>query len=130
MNLKIEVDLRNSMPETSAMKDSKIQSMSPVQSFWYECLVEGMFDSEPNWEGPHAKTFVYECFRTQSPKNIHSSKEVFAKELKKLVVLTETRPHKERCWRFPHWKNAGMTLRRSTGSRSRSLDSLAGPWQL
>ena len=25
----------------------------------------------------------------------------FAKELKKLVVLTETRPHQERCWRFP-----------------------------
>ena len=34
-------------------------------------------------------------------KNEHFSKEVFAKELKKLVALEETRPRKERCWRFP-----------------------------
>ena len=101
LNLKIEVDLRNSMPETSAMKDSKIHSMSPVQSFWYECLVEGMFGSEQNWEGPHTKTFLHELFKTQSRKNEHFSKEVFAKELKKLVSLEETRPRNERCWRFP-----------------------------
>ena len=100
LNLKIDVDLRNCMPETSAMKDSKVHSMSPVQSFWYECLVEGMFGTDQNWEGPHTKTFVHELFKAQSRKNEHFSKEVFAKELKKLVALEETRPRKERCWRF------------------------------
>ena len=101
LNLKIEVDLRNCMPETSAMKDSKVHSMSSVQSFWYECLVEGMFGTDQNWESAHAKTFVYELFRAQSRKNEHFTKEVFAKELKKLVSLEETRPRNERCWRFP-----------------------------
>ena len=101
LNVKIDVDLRNCMPETNAMKDSKIHSMSPVQSFWYECLVEGMFGSEQNWEGPHTKTFMHVLFREQSRKNEHFSKEVFAKELKKLVALVETRPRNERCWRFP-----------------------------
>ena len=92
LNLKIDVDLRNCMPETSAMKDSKVHSMSPVQSFWYECLVEGMFGTDQNWEGPHTKTIVHELFKAQSRKNEHFSKEVFAKELKKLVALEETRP--------------------------------------
>ena len=101
LNLEIKVDLRNCMPNTSAMNDSKVQSMSPVQSFWYECLVEGMFGTDQNWEGPHTKTFIYMLFREQSRKNEHFSKEVFAKELKKLVALEETRPRKERCWRFP-----------------------------
>jgi len=101
LNLEIKVDLRNCMPNTSAMRDSKVQSMSPVQSFWYECLVEGMFGTDQNWEGPHTKTFIYMLFREQSRKNEHFSKEVFAKELKKLVALEETRPRKERCWRFP-----------------------------
>ena len=101
LNLEIKVDLRNCMPNTSAMRDSKVQSMSPVQSFWYECLVEGMFGTDQNWEGPHTKTFIRMLFREQSRKNEHFSKEVFAKELKKLVALEETRPRKERCWRFP-----------------------------
>ena len=101
LNLEIKVDLRNCMPNTSAMNDSKVQSMSPVQSFWYECLVEGMFGTDQNWEGPHTKTFIHMLFREQSRKNEHFSKEVFAKELKKLVALEETRPRKERCWRFP-----------------------------
>ena len=101
LNLEIKVDLRNCMPNTSAMTDSKVQSMFPVQSFWYECLVEGMFGTDQNWEGPHTKTFIHMLFIEQSRKNEHFSKEVFAKELKKLVVLEETRPRKERCWRFP-----------------------------
>jgi len=101
LNLKIEVDLRNCMPVTNAMKDSKIHSMSPVQSFWYECLVEGMFDSELNWEGPHVKTCIYGLFKEQSRKSEHFSKEVFFKELKKLVNFQDTRPHNVRSVRFP-----------------------------
>ena len=101
LNLKIEVDLRNCMPVPNAMKDSKIHSMSPVQSFWYECLVEGMFDSELNWEGPHVKTCIYGLFKEQSRKSEHFSKEVFFKELKKLVNFQDTRPHNVRSVRFP-----------------------------
>ena len=101
LNLKIDVDLRNCMPVTNAMKDSKIHSMSPVQSFWYECLVEGMFDSELNWEGPHVKTCIYGLFKEQSRKSEHFSKEVFFKELKKLVNFQDTRPHNVRSVRFP-----------------------------
>ena len=101
MNLEINVDLRNCMPETPAMNDSKVHSMTPVQSFWYECLVEGMFGSNQNWEGPHVKTFIHDLFKEQSRKNEHTTKEVFAKELKKLVKLKETRPGRDRCWRFP-----------------------------
>jgi len=101
LNVKIDVDLRNSMPETKAMKDSKIHSMTPVQSFWYDCLDEGMFDSELNWEGPHVKTCIYGLFKEQSRKSEHFSKEVFFKELKKLVNFQDTRPHNVRSVRFP-----------------------------
>ena len=69
-------------------------------------------------------------FREQSRKNEHFSKEVFAKELKKLVALEETRPRKERCWRFPYLKNVGIILKRSMESRLLSPDSLALAWQL
>ena len=61
-----------------------------------------MFGSEQNWKEPHTKTFMHEFFKTQSRKNEHFSKEVFAKELKKLVALEETKPRKERCWKPPH----------------------------
>ena len=101
LNVKIEVDLRNSMPETKAMKDSKIHSMTPVQSFWYDCLDEGMFDSELNWEGPHTKAFIHDLFKAQSRKNEHFTREVFSKELKKLVNFQDARPHNVRCLRFP-----------------------------
>ena len=130
LNLKIEVDLRNCMPVTNAMKDSKIHSMSPVQSFWYECLVEGMFDSELNWEGPHIKTCIYGLFKEQSRKSEHFSKEVFFKELKNLSIFKIPDRTMFDPLGFHHWLNAGMTLRRSMGSRLPSLDSLAGPWQL
>ena len=96
MNLKIEIDLRNSMPETDAMKDSKVYSMTPVQSFWYESLVEGEFESGNNWEGPHNKRTLHESFKERSRKNEHTSREVFMKELKKIVDFKETRIHRER----------------------------------
>ena len=101
MNQKLEEDLRNCMPETNAMRDSKVHSMTPVQAFWYECLVEGMFDTVQNWEGPHVKSFIFNLFKDQSRRNKHTSKEVFAKELKKIVYYKETRPNRERSWTFP-----------------------------
>ena len=73
MNLKIEIDLRNCMPETDAMKNSKVYSMTPVQTFWYECLVEGEFESGNNWEGPHSKRTLHESFKERSRKNEHTS---------------------------------------------------------
>ena len=100
MNLKIDIDLRESMPETDAMKDSKVYSMTPVQSFWYESLVEGEFESGNNWEGPHSKRILYESFKERSRKNEHTSREVFAKELKRIVDFKETRPHRERSLTF------------------------------
>ena len=96
LNLKIEIDLRNSMPETNAMKDSKVYSMTPVQTFWYECLIEGEFESGNNWEGPHNKRTLHESFKERSRKNEHTSREVFMKELKKIVDFKETRIHRER----------------------------------
>lgn len=100
MNLKIDIDLRNCMPDTDAMKDSKVYSMTPVQTFWHECLVEGEFETGNSWEGPHSKRTLYESFKERSRKNEHTSREVFAKELKKIVDFTETRPHGERSWIF------------------------------
>jgi hypothetical protein len=100
MNLKIEIDLRNCMPETDAMKDSKVYGMTPVQSFWYESLVEGEFESGNNWEEPHSKRILYESFKERSRKNEHTSREVFAKELKRIVDFKETRPHRERSLTF------------------------------
>jgi len=96
MNLKIEIDLRNCMPETGAMKDSKVYSMTPVQSFWYEILVEGEFELEHSWEEPHSKRNLYESFKEQSRKNEHTSREVFMKELKRIVDFKEKRIHRER----------------------------------
>ena len=100
LNLKIKIDLRNSMPETDAMKNSKVYSMTPVQTFWYESLVEGEFESGHNWEGPHSKRILYKSFKEQSKKNEHTSREVFAKELKRIVDFKETRPHRERSLTF------------------------------
>ena len=100
MDIKIEKDLRSWMPNTSAMTDSKIHSLTPVQAFWHEALVEGMFGSDPFWNGPHTKTKIFELFRYQSRRNEHTTKEVFAKELKKLVEVKETRPIRDRSWTF------------------------------
>jgi len=96
LNLKIDIDLRNCMPDTDAMKDSKVYSMMPVQTFWYECLVEGEFETGNDWEGPHSKRNLYQSFKEQSRKNEHTSREVFMKELKKIVDYKETRINRER----------------------------------
>jgi len=96
MNLKIDIDLRNCMPDTDAMRDSKVYSMSPVQMFWHECLVEGEFETGNRWEEPHNKRILHESFKEQSKKNEHTSREVFMKELKKIVDFKETRIHRER----------------------------------
>jgi len=100
MNLKIDIDLRNCMPDTDAMKDSKVYSMTPVQTFWHECLVEGEFETGNSWEGPHSKRTLYESFKERSRKNEHTSREVFMKELKKIVDYEETRPNRERSLTF------------------------------
>ena len=60
-----------------------------------------MCDSELNCEGPHAKTFIHDLFKAQSRKNEHITREVFSKELKKLVNFQDTRPHNVRSVRFP-----------------------------
>ena len=96
LNLKIGIDLQNSMPETDAMKNSKVYSMTPVQAFWHECLVEGEFETGNSWEEPHSKRNLYQSFKEQSKKNEHTSKEVFMKELKKIVDFKETRILRER----------------------------------
>jgi len=96
LNLKIDIDLRNCMPETDAMKDSKVYGMTPVQTFWYEILVEGEFESEHGWEEPHKKRNLYQSFKEQSKKNEHTSREVFMKELKRIVDFEETRINRER----------------------------------
>ena len=96
MNLKIDIDLRNCMPDTDAMKDSKVYSMTPVQTFWHECLVEGEFETGNSWEEPHSKRILHESFKERSRKNEHTSREVFMKELKKIVDFKETRILRER----------------------------------
>ena len=96
LNLKIDIDLRNSMPETNAMKDSKVYSMTPVQTFWHECLVEGEFETGNSWEEPHSKRILHESFKERSKKNEHTSREVFMKELKRIVDFEETRINRER----------------------------------
>ena len=96
LNLKIDIDLRNSMPETNAMKDSKVYSMTPVQTFWHECLVEGEFETGNSWEEPHSKRILHESFKERSRKNEHTSREVFMKELKKIIDFKQTRILRER----------------------------------
>ena len=70
--------------------------MTPVQTFWYECLVEGEFETGNDWEGPHSKRNLYQSFKEQSKKNEHTSREVFMKELKRIVDFKETRINRER----------------------------------
>ena len=96
INLKIDIDLRNCMPETDAMKDSKVYGMTPVQTFWHECLVEGEFETGNSWEEPHSKRILHESFKERSRKNEHTSREVFMKELKRIVDFKETRINRER----------------------------------
>jgi hypothetical protein len=96
INLKIDIDLRNCMPETDAMKDSKVYSMTPVQTFWHECLVEGEFETGNSWEEPHSKRILHESFKERSRKNEHTSREVFMKELKKIIDFKQTRILRER----------------------------------
>jgi len=115
LNLKIDIDLRNGMPETDAMKDSKVYGMTPVQSFWYESLVEGEFESGTNWEGPHSKRVLHESFKEQSKKNEHTRREVFMKELKKIVDYKETRPNRERSVIFASLEECRNDFEKSFG---------------
>ncbi len=115
MNLKIDIDLRNCMPETDAMKDSKVCSMTPVQTFWHECLVEGEFETGNSWEEPHSKRILHESFKERSRKNEHTSREVFMKELKKIVDYKETRPNRERSVIFASLEECRNDFEKSFG---------------
>jgi len=117
MNLKIDIDLRNCMPDTDAMKDSKVYSMTPVQTFWHECLVEGEFETGNSWEGPHSKRILHESFKEQSRKNEHTSREVFMKELKKIIDFKETRIHRERSLIFAPLEECRDDFEKSFGMK-------------
>ena len=70
--------------------------MTPVQTFWHECLVEGEFETGNSWEEPHSKRILHESFKERSRKNEHTSREVFMKELKKIIDFKQTRILRER----------------------------------
>jgi hypothetical protein len=67
------------------MNEAKVYGMPLVQSYWYECLVEGDFESGNNWEGLHSKKILQESFKVKSRKKELTSREVFMKEHKKIV---------------------------------------------
>ena len=54
------------------------------------------FETGNSWEGPHSKRTLYESFKERSKKNEHTSREVFMKELKRIVDYKETRILRER----------------------------------
>lgn len=112
-----DVDLRR-VPKTAALMDQKLQSMTPVEKWWYGVLNAGelVWDDKGNGTEPHASA-LYELY-------IHDAKEAgvtrrstemeLAKTLKVLVPgMKKTRPHvkdgagnlhRVRAWKLPSLK--------------------------
>jgi len=83
------IDLRK-IPQTGALLETKMQSLSPVQSFWWAKLSEGVLDpNDGSWsqDGVPTDTLYQEYVNhvKDEGKAYRASKAVFGAELKKLI---------------------------------------------
>ena len=101
LNYEILRDIRE-VPHTQAMVDSKIHSMTPVQSWWHECLVNGYIMEGYDWENMMIRNQVFKSFHGHSKRCERTTIEVMTKELRKLVsYLDDKQIKRKRCWGFP-----------------------------
>ena len=69
LNVDLEgINLRK-FPQTQALLENKIHSMSPVESFWYEILMSGSLrEGQDSWQGWEVKDYLHETFVKQAGK--------------------------------------------------------------
>ncbi len=69
MNRDLEgINLRT-FPQTQALMENKLHSMSPDQQFWYEILMAGSLrDDQDYWQGWEIKDYLHEDFVKQAGK--------------------------------------------------------------
>lgn len=89
-----EYDLRQ-IPQTEALRETKILSMSPIERFWFNCLVKGTIDpADPNWPRFIPCGLIHSLFLEEA-KNLGLQRRPTETELgiglKKLVPLQRSR---------------------------------------
>ena len=93
MNREIKTNLRE-QPNTEAKTVSKLQGMTSVQKWWHERLTDSYVLEENNWEDRCSKQLVYEYFSFEHDKQGYISREIFFRELYKLL------PHKPKEFQY------------------------------
>ena len=92
-----DVSLRT-IPKTKALFEQKHYSMSTVQKFWYEKLLDGRLSkTHQNWEGWISFQELYDSYlefaRLRNDKNLHAQN-TFGKELRKVCKsMSKGRPN-------------------------------------
>ena len=102
MNRKIKTNLRT-LPNTEAKIVSKLQGMTPVQKWWHERLTDTYILEENTWEDCCSKQLVYENFSYEHDRQGYISREIFFRELYKLLPQKpqEFQYHRKREIVFP-----------------------------
>jgi len=103
------INLRT-VPKTTALLETKLLSMSPIQKFWYERLLQGTLRvSDSEWENnitvESLKSEYKEFIKDLSVSSRYSDEE-FGKQLKKLIPgkLEKYRPMVEGSRRGYHYR--------------------------
>jgi hypothetical protein len=103
------------VPQTKALLDQKLGSLSPIDEFWHSRLWEGiLIHGDDNWRAAVARDELYgEYLREIKSRNMGRARSIadFGKRLKKLVpAIRDTRPAIEkepgvlkrtRCYEMP-----------------------------
>lgn len=101
----LEFDLKSvnlrQIPETKALQDQKINSFDPIQSWWYECLINGSHDCpnayvDNSWDTvvkKHELLISYQTHAKELGKRYTSSGIQLGKALTKMVPGLQTRKH-------------------------------------
>lgn len=101
-------DLRT-IPRTSALFDQIFKSMSALEKFWYERLVEGCFAEYLAWEDPIPTHLLYDRFRQyaqDSGVRFRETDSEFGKKIKKLCDCAKRKKKLDSnsrvsCYQFP-----------------------------
>lgn len=107
------VDLRK-FPQTQALMENKLLSMSPVERFWFGCLQDGRTKEEVlGWETCVIKSHLHDAYKAFT-KDLGQSRKACTTELgiglKKLVPGLQSKTplignNRLPCWLFPDLKS-------------------------
>jgi hypothetical protein len=114
-------------PQTDALQEQKVHSMSPVQKWWFDRLMDGaVLSTEYTWRTPVECHLVHEDFTEYSRKTgfqRRANETELGLALKKLVPdLRKPRPTKNKkrtwCYELPPLDECRAAFDRLTGSRN------------